>query len=297
MAFLSIMRKLRKTGSASKVVGWFIVAAFLALAGYYLARPLTTEYIAHAQVSVTPFTLQQDFVSFDAQHPAGRLALKMTVARRADGAKARINRNFDLNGYPEGTARVVDLPDGRELMAYDDVHLVVRAPAPPAWVVAMHKQAILNPPSNCVSPGHTLAGYTQVQGYRVAVVKWPQLAGATRYTAWAAPQLACQTLESLSEAPQADGTFAPVGKTKVVSLTIGEPDASLFDVPSSYRSVMPSEALRKEVAHLGKTWTEKFARIAKTEDENYLRHANGDWGKPPKSHIFQESGPAGPESQ
>lgn len=266
---------------------WLFIVAVVAAAGYYLSQPLATEYIAHAQVAVTPFTLHQEFYSFDAQHPDGRLALQLTVARRSDGATAQINQNFNLGGSPEGSLRVVKLPDGGEFVIYDDIASFVRSPQPPAWIVAMRKEAILNPPSNCVSPGETLAGYDQIQGNRVAIVDSPPFPGGTKYTAWAAPGMGCQTLESLSEAKQPDGTFGSVGKTKLVSVTMTEPDASLFDVPSNHQAVMPSQALHNEVGHLGEPWNNNLETMARNQDASYLKKASGQWGTPPKQNIFQ----------
>ena len=68
---------------------------------------------------------------------------------------------------------------------------------------------------------------------------------------------------------------------------MAEPDASLFEVPSSYQAVMPSQALRNEVAHLGEPWTNNLAAMASNQDASYLKKASGQWGTPPKKNIFQ----------
>jgi len=159
-------------------------------------------------------------------------------------------------------------------------------PKPPTWAVAMRKEAITNPPSNCVSPGGTLVGYDTIQGYRVAIVRAPQI-GNGRMTVWRALSLGCATLQTLSEAQQPSGSYTTVGKTKLVSITVGGPDPSLFEVTSSYQAVMPSQALRQEITHLGRPWTAKLETIARTEDASYVRQQEGQWGAPPNKEIFQ----------
>ncbi|MFZ0213296.1 MAG: hypothetical protein WBE20_10630 [Candidatus Acidiferrales bacterium] len=266
--------------------GWFLAAALLGVAGYYLVQPLSIRYIAHAQVTVAPFTLQQQFFSQYDQNPNGQLDLKLTVARTSDGATVKVNENIAPNGSPGGRVRVIDLPDGQEFVVYDEVSAVVRSPQPPDWVVAMRKQAIINPPSNCVEQGDTLRGYDQLQGHPVAIVELPRSPSGIRYTAWESPGLGCQMLQSLSEALQPDGSYKTVGRTTLVTITSGEPDASLLEVSTNYQTLMPSEALRKEVAHLGGPWTDKLDRIAKQQDANYLEHLKGQWGPPPRKNIF-----------
>lgn len=267
-------------------IGWLLAAALLGILGHYLVQPLSISYIAHAQVNVAPFTLQQEFYSQYDQDPNGQLDLKLTVARRSDGATVKINENIAPDGSPKGRVRIIDLPDGEEFVVYDDVSAVIRSPQPPAWAVAIRKQAILNRPSNCVEPEQTLRGYDQVQGNRVALIEWPQSPGGIRYTAWESPSLGCETLQSLSEALQPDGSYKTVGKTVLVSVTSGEPDASLLDVPTSYQALMPSEALRKEVAYAGGPWTDKLDKVGRQQDANYLAHLKGQWGPPPKKGTF-----------
>lgn len=80
----------RKLEIAVRSVAWAFGACVLALAAYYLAPPLKTAYEVHAQVRVTPFTLQREFYAFDEQHPQGWLGLKETVARSTDGRRPEL---------------------------------------------------------------------------------------------------------------------------------------------------------------------------------------------------------------
>lgn len=279
--------------TAVRSLAWVITACVVGLAAYHTAPSLKVAYEEHAQVRTTPFTLQREFYSFDEQHPDGWLGLKETVARQSGGATATINEGFGPSGSSWGRIRAVDSPEGVSSLVYDDIGEVVRMPKPPARAVATRKQALTNPPSNCVSPGGTLVGYDAIHGYKVAIVRAPQH-GSMRLTVWKAPSLGCALLRSLSENRQPDGSYTRVGETKLVSIVAGDPDPSLFDVPSGYPAVMPSQALRKEIAHLGRPWTAQLENIARTEDAGYIRQQEGQWTTPSAKEILQNpSGASG----
>ncbi|MGH9864858.1 MAG: hypothetical protein ACRD4H_05520, partial [Candidatus Acidiferrales bacterium] len=158
----------------------------LAVAAFFLVQPLTIEYLTHAQVKATPFTLQLESYDFSGD-PAGTLFAKQTVARRSDGATVDVNYIFGSVGLQAGeAARHITFPDGRDFTVFDGVESIIRFPKLSAQTLALQKEKILNPPQNCVFPGETLTGYGTIRGYKVAIVKVPPIADKT-VTAWYAP--------------------------------------------------------------------------------------------------------------
>lgn len=250
---------------------WIITTVALAVAVFFLVQPLTLEHIARAQVKTNPFTLELE--SYDVSDSStGTLIAKETVARRSDGATVRVASIAGLVGLQaDETARQIWLPDGQEFTVYDGVEAAIRFPMLSAQALALQKEKVLNPPGNCIFPGETLTGYGTQRGYKVAIVKVGPI-GDNEVTAWYAPDLGCEKLQYRVEAREPDGSMKLVSETRAVSLTTGEPDARLFDVPDSYAKVAPSEAMRREASRLGVSWTPDMQREADIRDAAYLGH-------------------------
>ncbi|MGH9682981.1 MAG: hypothetical protein ACRD4S_05155 [Candidatus Acidiferrales bacterium] len=267
---------------------WTAALASLAVVMFYSARWLTIGHIARAEGQVPSFTMRQEMYG---EQPARVLALTSVFARRSDGATSTRNQSFDQLGHDTGDGRVIDFSDGSEAWVFDDVASVVKSPAPPALLMARARGAARNAASNCLYPGETLVGQEQIQGFLADVVKLKPV-GNAEMTVWLAPELGCAALETRSSDRQPDGTVKPAGETDLVSVTMGEPDRSLFEVPSNYASVMPSEAMRKSIEHSGLPWTDMAEAEAQRSDAAYTRHLQGQWGPIPKTKS-----PAQPQSQ
>jgi hypothetical protein len=86
-------------------------------------------------------------------------------------------------------------------------------------------------------------------GQKVAIVKtWDRGSGGE---AWLAPALGCKELQWQQASLQPDGSRRIELEGKLVSFTLSEPDARLFDLGTSYTEVKPSELLRREVKAAG----------------------------------------------
>ena len=251
---------------------WVLIASVLGVGTFFLVQPLTLEYIAHAQVKVTPFTLHLDYYDFTT-NPAGSIFIKQVIARRSDGATVHVNDVFSHAGMQANeTMRDIFLPDGERFEVYDGVQSVVKLPILSPKALVIRKEGILNPPSNCVLPTQTLVGYDTVDGYKTGMVKWPGIGTDERIiTAWDAPALGCQTLQSRVIEKQPDGSAKIVTEGRTASFSVGEPDAGLFDVPQNYASVMPSQAMRREAERLRLGWTDKMQQEANMRDAGLLR--------------------------
>ncbi|MFN0172595.1 MAG: hypothetical protein ACKV22_39955 [Bryobacteraceae bacterium] len=79
-------------------------------------------------------------------------------------------------------------------------------------------------------------------GQRVHVIERSLSGGRLRATMWAAPSLGCYALRSTVE-------YSLLGENRVVSLQLGTPDPTLFEVPSTYEELPPSQfKLRRDGA-------------------------------------------------
>jgi hypothetical protein len=104
-------------------------------------------------------------------------------------------------------------------------------------------------------------------GQKVAIVKTWDRGSAGRK--WLAPGLGCKELQWQQASLQLDGSRRIELEGKLVSFTLSEPDARLFDLGASYAEVKPSELLRREVKAGGDLWSSQLAEEGEREDFRY----------------------------
>jgi hypothetical protein len=86
---------------------------------------------------------------------------------------------------------------------------------------------------------------------------------------WLAPALGCKELQWQNATLQPDGSRRIEKEGKLVSFTLGEPDARLFDLRGSYAEIKPSELLRREMKAAGVPWSPELAKASVQADESY----------------------------
>lgn len=240
-----------------------------------VATPLSrgaqhTGKAAAQNARVTPFTLETQLHFYDAPASSYRLSRQVT-ARKADGTQVTLAyRPTNRPDAAHAQMRVIVYPDGRRADVYDALHAVTRWPAD-ARHYAFQEKLLLAPPRDCVEQSWDyLAGYTKLGDVRVAIVKeFPK--GSSGLTSWRAPELGCEKLQEALTQVQEDGAFRLVTETKFVSLKLGAPDTALFAVPSDYRNLKPSEALRAWAMHAGRKWDADLQAQAEREDAQFAR--------------------------
>jgi hypothetical protein len=221
-----------------------------------------------AQDAGTPFVLQVEIYGY-LNNPDGELAGQQTIARRSDGSTVLEDNAGPLKWGLIG--RKVTFADGREISVIDALGIKTTWPSPTANELAFRKKAISQRPENCAGKNETLIGHTEIWDQNITVVKLPPVPMIGDLplwlTEWRAPSLGCPALEYQLDQQQADGSLQRVTRSKVVSLTIGEPDAHYFAIP--LHTQKPN--LRTDFAWctrgLGSTWTmlrSKPTRPAKT---------------------------------
>lgn len=233
-------RKSLRARISPKMRRWYGFAALvatLAIMTFYLGTTVANRQILMARPAATLFTLQLNVYSYS-QNPAGDLTSVTTTARRSDGTTVELNSVGDPSLGID--ARRITYGDGRSVSMVDAVGAKTTWPKPPDEDVLELHRLLLNPPSNCVFEGEIFEGSATVLGHPVKVVKSLRLPGKT-VTEWRAPDLACYRLQYRLEAKQQDSSLILEAEGKAQSLTMGDPDAALFNDGATYAERKPSE--------------------------------------------------------
>jgi len=249
-----------------KHISLFAGAVILATGLFYAARQVTFVRMAHAQITVVPFTVQMDISYPDT---GGNMVVfkKKVVARRSDGATALQETVGPVN--LGRTARKVIFLDGRSQSFVDDMKIRSTWPVKAAKTIAPMKADILNPAQDCVTGKRLgyLLRFDTLNGERVAVVQSEE--GGYRLTRWLAPRLGCEALAYESEQSQNDGSFKLAAQGKLVNLVFGDPDARLFDEGADYTELKPSDVQNRFAESAGLTQTEEMRQQALKLDKTY----------------------------
>jgi hypothetical protein len=122
-------------------------------------------------------------------------------------------------------------------------------------------------PPDCLGPLDKLLSRTVLFGQQVDAVKtWDRGSGGEE---WLAPALGCKELQWENATLWPDGSRSIKQEGKLVSFTLGEPDARLFDMGASYDEVKPSELRRREMKAAGVPWSPQLAKEGVKEDQTY----------------------------
>lgn len=217
------------------------IAVGIAIPCFYVVRSVTAARINKAQTVITPFALQREFYCYD-NGPSGRLCKKDTVARRSDGTMVHVQTNGPIQWG--GVSRILTYPDDEMETVADSIKAKSTMPAPTPAGAAKHQAMMLNPPSNCLSPGMKLIkAQDVVLGHKVVVVQSAP-SGPYMVTEWDAPDLGCTPLQYRAEGRQPDGSWKLTVVAKAISLDVTEPNPKLFDEGRSYIEMKPSQIER-----------------------------------------------------
>jgi hypothetical protein len=263
----SVRQQIKRLGS-NLGLSWSVITVVLMIIIFFVSQHFTISHIARAAVQVIPFTLKLESYTFE-KTPQGELFHRTTVARRSDGATVLVGTSFGLLGLARGTtARKVILPDGQAFSVVDGVAAFTKWPQRSEARLAAFKEQSFNPPANCVIGNENFVGYGTVLAHKVMVTS--HMFGRDKETHWRAPEFLCERLQSRVETQQPDGSFTPASETRPVSLTMGEPDPTLFEIPSYYQSLKPSEVLQKDAARLGIPWDKSLEDDGQNLDKQTL---------------------------
>lgn len=185
-----------------------------------------------------PFTVKMHSAIGEAGRPETRRDLYYREAFRADGSSLWANLDSKL----QTTARRIQLVrEGRQVTTAEPVRLksTVRVRD---WAVAHWKSRHRD--SSCtgrVFGAVALAAIGDATVLGVAVLKFREDTPRATVEVWRAPSLNCYRLFERFEW-KSQGAVVSTTTNTAISITVGDPDPALFQVPDSFREVKPSEA-------------------------------------------------------
>lgn len=186
-------------------------------------------------------------------------------AVRSDGSRAESSTEYRLDRSIVSRFRMLELSGGIRVRVNDTLRLMTATKSSVADNA--HARQALDPSTSCT------ASYDGSQMSITPVVSQEQLLGyecykivydmkLARRSVWRAPALGCADLRDRFEKlePQS-GRIIAVGDRVAVDVRQGDPDPSLFELPTGYRNVPPSELASAYAAHCCK------AKLGKAELE------------------------------
>lgn len=245
----SIFGKIRRFWLTDRLmISVLLIAVFSC--SYFIFDAITAKHVAHAQVAVSPYVAQFNVIAFGSA-PMGKLISSRIIARRSDGAK--VLRETIMFPSGQRTTRRITFMDGRVLVLDDLISAKSSYHRYSGDALTAYRMAVEHPAANCARSGETVLGYKTVMKERVAVVQeTAEVDGVPRmFQYWRAPALGCQTLHYEERLEQSNGTWTIGIEGTLVSLSLQEPPASLFDEGNTYTELPPSERIKAKFHRLG----------------------------------------------
>lgn len=223
---------------------WTLAAVVLCALCFMVTRfALRAKPVPRPEETIQPFTLETDLTLFQ-NKPAGEPWGHQTVAVRSDGSVSDTQTVMGVIGFKAGeTSRTVQFMDGRRITLYPSILAKNTWPIAPALAIQLLERRKLNPLQDCIE-GDAPVGHTTLLGQPVAITTHNSDRLARKLTDWRAPGLGCESLMYRSYDKQPDDSFKLMVESKAVSLQLGEPDPSLFEVPPGYQEMKPSDVER-----------------------------------------------------
>ncbi len=199
----------------------------------------------HAQVPATRVACSATFIRryYDASGDLRRTSTYI-LAIRADGSSATVHLTRD--DRPDRWETVSNLAEGTQVT----VEPVGESTTTYALTEAERRMMSSTPTCPALSGG----AKTTLLGYPVVLDHDQHVFGAKeiKEERWLAPSLGCLCLKRSYET-LVGGT--PEGKTTetALSVTVGTPDRSLFEIPTGYTERSPSEAMAERARVLGRS--------------------------------------------
>jgi hypothetical protein len=275
--------------SSSPFRFWFLLAAvavtstFLALARGYLRQSPYVRNPAEAQAWLAAHPPAVYVAQYEERlsTPSGNKGIGRTVfiGVRADGGRVMKEQFFNANtGMPSHTERHLFLPQGVLVSVWDQLKVYS----------ARHSKLAINPEtdgprldpdSNCelnlygqstlkqAGPEGTLFGFRALHLQLVNPGHSPSI------ETWRLPGMGCVEARRLATFRDKSGSVTDVSDLVATSISATPPDATLFDIPTDYQSVSPSEATKRLVAFMNAppiSATELL--VLQRADANYLKN-------------------------
>jgi hypothetical protein len=215
-----------------------LIAVLAAAATPILWRTVRISYKLYAASNPQPFTVRQHD-EITGPHGTGVIVELRAIAVRSDGSRV----DLTLEPRKGWRSRRIAFASGVEQTVYDEVKAVSTFQLSAAEH-RNHMKSQLDPGANCLAPinGVQPPRPSVLQATEIrAGIQVVRILNGSGITQWRAPALGCVMLEHFVDwDPAKPGTQTTL--LKADSVTLGEPDPALFNVPSDYSEMLPSKA-------------------------------------------------------
>ena len=218
------------------------------------------------RIAPEAFTLKIEMTGYG--HNAGGMPRRVeTQAQRSDGATVTVETMYRPH-MPPRTLRRLKLPDGTEVKLVDALSTKSTCrPKRREVAPARETSSIGRRPPDCLGHADKPLDHTALFGQKVDIVKtWDRGSAGQE---WLAPDFGCKELQWQTASLRPDGSRRIEMEGKLVSFNLGEPDARLFDLGTTYTEVKPSELLRREMKVAGLPWSPELDKAGEREDHEY----------------------------
>ncbi|MGH9747459.1 MAG: hypothetical protein ACRD59_15295 [Candidatus Acidiferrales bacterium] len=239
------------------VASIIIVALLAAACGFLLAFGRTTQTSSESFVPFTAHLVEKHYATLNALQPAA--TNEISVGRRRDGSEVEIISVHSPNkGQIGSLVYILDVASSREIQLEPFTKSIMTFYLSPSELAARLSS------KRCSGNVAQSTDRSKMMNYDVVISKNEYRKGTA--DKWLAPYLSCFTLKEVYSS--ADGAW----NEKIAdSLTEGEPQASMFEIPSDYIERSPSQiADAWTVVFPGSMWMSEKA--ATSYDGNYFRH-------------------------
>ena len=270
-------------------VWWGLVAT-----GAFGISFAVSRLFVRAQTTLTPFTVTTETYMTESKRPD--LPFKRSVvAVRSDGTRLSMTNVEGWKGLlARDFVRSVISPDGSKVDIYPSLRVKTTWKQAHEHQGALGLQRLVNHPPDCSIPGVlTVAGREIVAGWSTLILQHTfDLAPPTVVKDWQAPALGCTRLQSKTWQIQPDGSRKLTADTHLVSVVTGEPDPALFEVPTDYQEMKPSDVIRSVM--------KKYEPVPFPYDEDQKRfYENQDYAYQfgttrPNGRYWRDAIPASP---
>jgi len=221
----------------STILAIIVLTVATATGSSLIVRKLASAAVESSWVAFTAKKVEKFY------DPAGRLLTveESLQAVRSDGSKLQIRRISLPNGQVAEQKALLDLSASKEVYTDGLTESVTTS-----GISARSAEALRRKPAHCgrvSNPARaTLLGYEVVKVEK----ELPGPPGELRRAElWLAPALDCFPLKDTLFVGRPGGEVAATNFREVISVALGEPDPSLFEVPVHYVERSPSEVLRE----------------------------------------------------
>jgi hypothetical protein len=234
--------------SPQQLVKLSLVAVVAACA----AGLISLRALASPESTPRSFVMQQEH--YVVQNGNEVLVLRQTESRRSDGARHLEGTYEPQPGGRAATFRRIDLPDGTEAMLIDDIKTKTTGMMKEE---AERRKAQLAKeiPANCLSVGDELTGEETLFGFKAFRIRTQASKEALRRNiVWKLPDFHCIIVQVVAEKRESQSSpWIRTNEVRLVSFRAVEPDSRVFDIPSDYEEMKPSDAKRKLSRSQGQT--------------------------------------------